>query len=451
MSRKVVVVGGGLAGLAAAAYAARAGARVTVLERARAAGGRASTREQNGFAFNLGPHALENHGAAARGLRELGVEPGGGVPRLGGTYAVDGGRLHRLPVGLFDLLATSIFGLGAKLETLRFLARLPKVDARALDSVSLAGWLATAVERPAVRALLEANFRVSTYGDDPERASAGAAIDQLRLAIAGGVTYVDGGWRTLVDGLAEKARAAGARIATGAAAVAVLREGGPVSGVRLADGASLDADAVILAVPPAAAAALVEAGAGPAGAAADEAARGLRAFAGAAIPVRAACLDVGLARLPRPAAWFALGVDRSLYLSVHTAWARLAAREDGAVVHVAKYLGPERPDRDPAADERELEGLLDLLQPGWRAEVVERRFLPSIAVSNALVTAAGGGTRGRPAPAVAGAPGLFVAGDWVGAEGMLADAALASAREAAHGAVGQASLSVSAGPATMAA
>ena len=37
-----------------------------------------------------------------------------------------------------------------------------------------------------------------------------------------------------------------------------------------------------------------------------------------------------------------------------------------------------------------------------------------------------GGLAGRPSVTVSGAPGLLIAGDWVGDEGMLADAAVAS-------------------------
>jgi hypothetical protein len=48
------------------------------------------------------------------------------------------------------------------------------------------------------------------------------------------------------------------------------------------------------------------------------------------------------------------------------------------------------------------------------------------------VTARGGGLAGRPGPAVQGAAGLYVAGDWVGADGMLVDASFASARRAAE-------------------
>ena len=38
---------------------------------------------------------------------------------------------------------------------------------------------------------------------------------------------------------------------------------------------------------------------------------------------------------------------------------------------------------------------------------------------------------GRPGPGIPGSAGLLVAGDWVGAEGMLSDASVASAKVAA--------------------
>src|SRR5262249_5912157 len=131
-----------------------------------------------------------------------------------------------------------------------------------------------------------------------------------------------------------------------------------------------------------------------------------------------------------PRALFALGIDRPHYFSVHSAAAKLAP-ENGAVIHAAKYLG-DGPDGDPRAVERELEETLDIMQPGWRNAAVARQFLPTMTVSNALVTAAQGGVTGRPRPGVPGVEGLYVAGDWVGPEGMLADASMASAKLAAE-------------------
>jgi hypothetical protein len=53
-------------------------------------------------------------------------------------------------------------------------------------------------------------------------------------------------------------------------------------------------------------------------------------------------------------------------------------------------------------------------------------------VMNALPLASLDGTRGRPGPRVVDVPGLLVVGDWVGDEGLLVDASLASARRAAE-------------------
>ncbi|WP_423920393.1 phytoene desaturase family protein [Frigoribacterium sp. 2-23] len=53
--RRVVVVGGGISGLASAALLAREGHDVTVLEKNAAVGGRAGSWEHEGFRFDLGP------------------------------------------------------------------------------------------------------------------------------------------------------------------------------------------------------------------------------------------------------------------------------------------------------------------------------------------------------------------------------------------------------------
>ena len=44
--------------------------------------------------------------------------------------------------------------------------------------------------------------------------------------------------------------------------------------------------------------------------------------------------------------------------------------------------------------------------------------------------AASGGLAGRPGVAILGTDGVFIAGDWVGPDGLLADAAVASGRAA---------------------
>jgi phytoene dehydrogenase-like protein len=413
----VAVVGGGLGGLAAATYAARGGRSVLLCEKASALGGRAATTQAGEFRFNLGPHALYagSHGIAV--LRELGVPFTGAKPSPSGAFAIARGAKHALPGGFLSLVTTGLFGLPAKLETARLLGGFGRIDPQPLARLPMGQWLDANVRHAEVRQLVGALVRVSTYSDDPERMSAGSALAQMQAALSTSVLYLDGGWQTLVDGLRAAAEAAGVRLVTSARAAAV-EHGGSAWRVRLADGTTIDAAAAVVAAGPDAAAALLTG--------AEQVTA--RRWAAAAIPVKAACLDVALSRLPQPRASFALGVDRPLYLSVHSAVATLGP-PGGAVIHVAKYLGSA--GSDPKGDERELEALMDLVQPGWRELVVQRRFLPDMLVANALPTAAGGGTAGRPGPVVPGADDLYVVGDWVGPDGLLADASLASAKRAA--------------------
>lgn len=73
MTHDVVVVGGGAAGLTAAAYAARAGRGVALFERQERLGGLVQSVERDGFVFDMGLRAVENAGIVLPMLEELGL------------------------------------------------------------------------------------------------------------------------------------------------------------------------------------------------------------------------------------------------------------------------------------------------------------------------------------------------------------------------------------------
>src|SRR5262245_54521899 len=210
-SADVTVIGGGVGGLAAAAYLARGGRSVVLCEKASALGGRAMTSVMGDFHFNLGPHALYagSHGTAV--LRELGVDFTGTKPSASGAFAVARGAKHALPGGFLSLVTTGLFGLPAKLETARLLGSFGRIEPQPLARVSMREWIDRNVRHPDVRQLVEALVRVATYSNDPDRMSAGAAIAQVQGALSSGVLYLNGGWQTMVDGLCAAARAAGVR------------------------------------------------------------------------------------------------------------------------------------------------------------------------------------------------------------------------------------------------
>lgn len=447
MSKNVVIVGGGLAGLAASIYLARGGRNVTIFEKRRYLGGRAITHLRHGYRFNLGAHALFRAGAAAAVYRELGVPMRGGRPPGSGIALTDRGRF-RLPGTFFSLLATGMLSPGAKAELAKILWSLRSLDPARIEPLTVAQWLDQRVSSPVVRDLLAATIRLATYADQPERQSAAAALAHLRIAMRGAV-YVDEGWQKLVDSLHSHAVAAGVNFVSSSRVVAVDHDGESVRGIELGGleeeqfndtlsialpevspqtvrGTRLKADTVLLAVDPLTSRELL-------GSTAPAAWSRLE-------PVTVTCLDVALSSLPDRKNTFALGIDRPHYFSVHSAHAQLTPR-GGALIHVAKYRKgraaindeeiesevPRHRNSEVASDERELESLLDDLQPGWRERIVHRRFLPSMTASNALVTP------GMRRPGVSTSiRGLHLAGDWVGEEGLLSDAALASARLAAQ-------------------
>lgn len=382
---RYIVAGGGIAGLTAANALADAGCRVTLFEQSERLGGRAITTEQRGFRINLGPHALYAKSHASRALREWKIPFTGARPDLrgDGAYLIDGGAKYPFFVTAGGLLRHPWFSWREKIEVMRALRLFTTVQQP--RERSMAEWLANHAHSTRGMAYLRAMVRVATYATDLENLSAARALEQIRLAFAGGVLYLDGGWQTLVDGLAERARAKGVEIVTGRV-----------------DGCESPA---ILALPPAE----IERVTG-------KKIAGLR-------PSRMACLTLGLRRLPAGAARFALGVDQPLYVSVHSQWAKLAPGE-GALVHAGKYLTGAG---DDASDRAELEAFVDVAMPGWRKEAEVIQFLPNMTVTHGYAAC-----EGRPDIDALGMAGVAIAGDWVGAEGMLVDAAVSSALRAAR-------------------
>ena len=410
VSGSVNIVGGGIAGLIAATELARSGVKARLFESAADLGGRARTRDVDGFRLNQGPHALYRLGALKRELDRFGISYSGGRA-LGGTrQAIRDGQLHDLPMSASALAMTSLFRIRDKLA---FGGVFKAITDGATGEGSFSDWLDGQKLSPVLRQSLEALGRLTSYANGSDVVSAAAMLDQIRLGL-GGTLYLDGGWSTIIARLAETARKAGAELNAGASVERVLVEGAR-SVVVLAEGIRVEGEATILALGPHEAAKLA-----PTVSSLAEEAR-------EAIPVRANTLDLALKRMPEKAHDFALGIDGPFYLSQHSNSAKLAPA-GGAVVHVAKYLpAGEEPQRNAI---EELEYIADLVMPGWRELEARRQELRGMTVSNAFVR----WDRTRPAVAVADAPGVFIAGDWVGDEGMIADAAAASAVKAAHAA-----------------
>jgi len=74
MQRDVMIVGGGIAGLTAAAYLCKAGLKTTILEKEKNIGGLINSFSRGGFTFDGGIRAIENSGIVIPMLKQLGLD-----------------------------------------------------------------------------------------------------------------------------------------------------------------------------------------------------------------------------------------------------------------------------------------------------------------------------------------------------------------------------------------
>jgi phytoene dehydrogenase-like protein len=407
-----------MAGLTAACYLARERIDVTVIEKASYLGGRAATQDFDGFRFNRGGHALYTGGAASRILDELGVSYDYGIPKR--TFVMQGGKLSPFPADPLGFLRADLLNAGDKLALVGLLVALGAAKPQALANTSVQSWLDQNVRRPQLRRLMTGLARTFVYSTALDLVSSELFVEKVQRALRHPVLYVDGGWCTLVDGLRGAAERAGARIVSNVQVESVETGEDHARSVRLRDGSVVRASAVVVATGPRDAAKLVDGGEHPA----------MRQIVEGLIPARIACLDVALNRLPVPGRPIVQDLDGPRFMSAQSVYSRVAP-EGAALIISFKQLDPRHPG-DPREDERDLEDLLDAAQPGWRDALVKRQYLPRIEAVGALPTAREGGFAGRPGPRVPGLDNLYLAADWVGPEGFLVDASMASARRAAQ-------------------
>ncbi|GAA2395613.1 FAD-dependent oxidoreductase [Catellatospora methionotrophica] len=293
MTHDVIIIGGGHNGLVAAAYLARAGRRVVVLERRDTVGGAAVSERPFGpdflvtslsYVVSLLPPdmvadlRLAEHGyhvyeqgpyfAPRRDGRHLHLvsdpqrrrEEIGKFSKadadayerwetwLGGLGAKVGPLLDAIPPKLGSRRPGDLLGQASLLKTLRNVDVRAAFDLTRLFTASVADLVEDRFESDAMRGLLSVSGVIGTWGGPR---SAGTAFVTLHhhLDQTGGQSaawgFPRGGMGGVTAAMAASARAFGAQIRTGAAVARIDTTGGRVTGVTLESGEQLTAPTVI--------------------------------------------------------------------------------------------------------------------------------------------------------------------------------------------------------------
>jgi oxygen-dependent protoporphyrinogen oxidase len=280
-TRRVVVIGGGIAGLAAAHRLLAGGVRVTVLESSDRLGGKLHAGEIEGLPVDLGaeamlarrPEAVEL--ARAVGLGDELQAPatvGAALWTRGALRPMPGGHVMGVPGDLAPLAASGVLS-DEGLARIEHESDLP--PAPVTEDVAVGAYVSERIGREVVDRLVEPLLG-GVYAGDAYQISLRAAVPQLYEAAreAGSLTEavqavqrraavrpaatgpvflgVDGGIGRLPLAVADAVRAAGGEIVTGAPVTGLSRtageDGAPGWRVVAAERA-YDADAVVLAAP----------------------------------------------------------------------------------------------------------------------------------------------------------------------------------------------------------
>lgn len=251
---KVVIIGAGAMGLAAAYHAAKAGHVVDVLEAGPEAGGMAAHFDFDGLSIERFYHFVcKADQPTFKLLDELGLA---GAMRWRSTSMgyFSGGKLHPWgdPVALLrypgvSLLARIRYGLLAFVST-----RRERWDA--LETQSAREWITRWSGREVYDKLWKPLFDLKfyEYADNVSAAWIWTRVKRIgrsrKSLFEEELGYIEGGSQTLVDRLVQRITAMGGTVHTGSPAVRVITENGRVTGVETPGGV-YPADAVISTMP----------------------------------------------------------------------------------------------------------------------------------------------------------------------------------------------------------
>jgi oxygen-dependent protoporphyrinogen oxidase len=282
-SEPVIVIGGGIAGLAAAHRLTTAGVPVLLVEGERRLGGKILTEARDGFVLEGGPDAFLASKPHGRELAtELGLDLVGSNDRVRRAFVMRAGRLHPLPDGftgvaprrLRPMLTTRLLSPAGKAR----LALEYLVPARGGDADESLGAIVRRRAGNEVWTRLVEPLVTGVFAGDGDRLSARATFPMLpdaeqrhggfiragRAARKAGANATPtallfstpaGGLGAMVDALAARIGPAAILCGSPAARLETRAEGGVT--VRLADGRAVTGRAAVVATPAFAAADLL--------------------------------------------------------------------------------------------------------------------------------------------------------------------------------------------------
>ncbi|GAB7388195.1 FAD-dependent oxidoreductase [Bacillaceae bacterium] len=416
----VVIVGGGLAGLSAAASLSHKGKKIALLERANMLGGRAVSLNIKGFTFNFGAHAIYGRDTSVLRLlkKELGLRIHWRDFNPNKVKYDLGDELTDVPANIQGLFRTKVLKGTGKLkftfEVFKTLLRLETGH----PHLSIGKWMEKERLDEEVREMMLTLASSNFFTREPEKIPSDVFFDYYRRLFTTHkpVAYIGGGWKALIEEFVRVAEENGGKIFTRMKAEGVRCGDDRVLAVQTPE-QTFAADEFIFCIPPKELAQVFRG---------TKIERSVAQYA-AYHPSYVLVYDVGLQKRIDVPYTYVYDKKNHMFITDLSYYDPTSVPEGGQLLQAIAYLKQEDVGNKEVMDEykRKVEALYDKHFPGWREVLVVPRISLRAAAQEIKWT-----MTQKPMPVFFPEyRNLFFAGDWCEGKGQLSELSFSSAYE----------------------
>lgn len=416
MAEKVIIVGGGLAGLSAAARLAYHGYDVTLLEKSPKLGGRAMSIPMKGFNFNFGAHAIYSRDKSILKKYEneigLQVDWKNFSPRK--AYYDLGTYMTPMPATLEGLFKTKILDANNKVRFASEVVKTISTIERGEEGIPIGEYLAD--EKEQIRDLFLTLASSNFFTNEPEKIPSPLFFQYYKRMFASNnaVSYIGGGWQAIVDNLAKIVEEHGGKIITREKVSKVEMEKNRVVAVHGKKDTVYHGDSFIFCIPPKELSSLF----------ADTEYQKLFTEFEQYQSTQVVVYDVGLSkRIESPYTYIYHKAER-VFITDISYYDHTCIPEGGQLMQAISYLNEEE-IKEGKADEKvkAIESVYDKHFPGWRDVLVAKRISKKATVQEIKCK---DDQRLMPTKFYS-LPNSYFAGDWCQGDGQLSELSFSSA------------------------
>lgn len=417
MSEKVVIVGGGLAGLSAAARLAYHGHQVTLLEKAPKLGGRAITIPLKGFNFNFGAHAIyaRDRSILRKYENEIGLKVDWKDFSPSKAYYDLGSFTTPMPATLEGLYKTKILDNENKVRfAYEVIKTLTSIE-RGEEGILIGDYLMKQPEQ--VRDLLLTLASSNFFTNEPEKIPSPLFFQYYKrlFSTQKAVSYIGGGWQAIVDSFAQIVEKNGGTIITKEKVSKVEFEGRNITAVYGKE-TKYEADHFIFCIPPKELLSIF---------AETPFEKLFREYANYT-STQVVVYDVGLSKRIESPYTYIYHKGERIFITDISYYDTTCVPEGGQLMQAIAYLNEEEIAANKA-DEKiaQIEAVYDKHFPGWRDVLVAKRVSKKATVQEIKCIE---DQRLMPVKFYS-LNNAYFAGDWCEGEGQLSELSFSSAYE----------------------